>query len=577
MPANTFSSPIVGGDPGKQRHSYTDQSDSATPDNSSQHPQYRRVSQFSSPPINLRSSPRDSSPPTPAPSITNPRSRRPATQPASPSAKSDLFHYDGRRPSATETSYTLQTRGHTYRPSNLQYASSGGNDAAHVDTPPESAADQGRTKSLADGSESGDSNTAPSTVWDELDNMKSRIRRLELTGKLPPTSGAAVSNGSADRPHTATTTTTTISSSPNQHRKPSASSSETIGGPGGASIHPLLHSALARCKPLLNPALYSALKATASDALELAAMTGSSGLQGTAYTAASIMNGATVTDRQVRRRADNMCRSLTELCIVVCDGKSGPGSPAPRATSGSRYGSHGVAADEPPAIAYARQVRASLEPEGRSPSRALNRIEARRASRQSVSGASHSPREPGHEGRPQAPPQSEAPDRISSRPGTSLLRARSRKADDANQEDDDPTLHAPSRAMTEAGGGDQLRRQRRIERISREYTSQHPLPGGPQSSPLQQPSALRRANGSSDNDYGPAASPSLLMGRERKPSRLSEGLTPSKMATAPDEARSEERRQRLVSLGQYASGARRVSLLGRGGTERARTSGVGVE
>jgi len=390
---------------------------------------------------------------------------------------------------------------------------------------------------------------------------------------------------------------TTISSSPKQHRKPDTSPPETIGGSGGASIHPLLHSALTRCRTLLSPPLYNALKATASDALELAAMTGSSGPQGTVYTAASIVNGAAGTDRQVRRKADNMCRSLTELCIALCDGKSDPASPGLKATPLSRYESSG----DSPALSYARQaVRgASLEPEGRSPSRALQRIEARRVSLQglnngSSSSVNNSPREPRHEdtsNKPYTQPQQAetSANRFSSRPGTSLLRARSRKDSNAKanadeEEDDDPTLRAPSRAMTElagsgGGGGGRARagsQPRRTQRFSREYTSQHPLPDGPQSSPLQGvSSALRRTNGGGGmKEFAAGAErSSLLRGGERRASLLlSEGDMPGKGVGGAGEGRSEERRQRLVSLEQYA-GERRGSLLGRKG----RASGVAVE
>ncbi|KAJ0338705.1 hypothetical protein COL922a_005295 [Colletotrichum nupharicola] len=50
------------------------------------------------------------------------------------------------------------------------------------------------------------STTEPSTVWDELDDLKSRIHRLEMTGKLPKISGAVMSRTSDERPPTATNT-----------------------------------------------------------------------------------------------------------------------------------------------------------------------------------------------------------------------------------------------------------------------------------------------------------------------------------------------------------------------------------
>ena len=158
----------------------------------------------------------------------------------------------------------------------------------------------------------------------------------------PATSAAAVSSEINDRPRTATTAPTTIDSSP-KHEKPNSSEKKiehdpepepepasatieppleyVVGGPHAANIHPTLHSALAKAKPLLNGSLYRTLEATAADALQLAAMTGSAGPQGTALTAAAIINGVTVSDRHVRRKADTMCRNLTDLVLALCEGK----------------------------------------------------------------------------------------------------------------------------------------------------------------------------------------------------------------------------------------------------------------
>ncbi|TAQ91202.1 hypothetical protein B7494_g454 [Chlorociboria aeruginascens] len=175
----------------------------------------------------------------------------------------------------------------------------------------------------ADSTESSVSATAPSTVWDELEDLKSRIRKLELTGKLPPTSGAAISRASNERPPTATTTATTLSSSPKRARGNSISptDSSVLGHPHGET-HPLLHSALAKSKSLLSPEVYNALEATASDALAITAMMGTSGQPGPLSSTQSTAGGvSSVSDRQVRRKADSMCRSLTELCLALSEGK----------------------------------------------------------------------------------------------------------------------------------------------------------------------------------------------------------------------------------------------------------------
>jgi hypothetical protein len=178
-------------------------------------------------------------------------------------------------------------------------------------------------------SDSVESQTAD-TVWDELDDLKSRIKKLELTGKMPSTSSAAVSGGDGERPHTATTAPTTIDFSPKQkERKPTIDMDEPISAPAAAeaqpqnddgptATHSLLDAALAKAKPLLNGSLYRILEATASDALQLASISGAGNgrgsNQGNAASSAHF-------ERQIKRKADNMCRNLTDLCIALSEGK----------------------------------------------------------------------------------------------------------------------------------------------------------------------------------------------------------------------------------------------------------------
>lgn len=172
-----------------------------------------------------------------------------------------------------------------------------------------------------EGTESTASTTGPSTVWDELDDLKSRINRLELTGKLPSTSGAAMSRVSDERPYTANTTATNVSSSPKRN-----AGSATNGQQGEASTtisagqkeaHPLLHAALANSKTLLGPESYRALEAVATDSLNLLSLMGGPGQPGPISSGASTIGGPGVTDRQLRRKADSVCRSITELCLAL--------------------------------------------------------------------------------------------------------------------------------------------------------------------------------------------------------------------------------------------------------------------
>ncbi|EPS39550.1 hypothetical protein H072_6605 [Dactylellina haptotyla CBS 200.50] len=179
------------------------------------------------------------------------------------------------------------------------------------------------------------------TVWDELDELKMRIKRLELTGTLPPASslsgvGSGISNSSGDRPRTGTTAATTVSSSPrHQHQQindaaaapNAAANAQSTAAPNNANgppptIHPVLHAALAKSKTVLPEHVMKALDALANDTLNLAQAVGSTGQSTMSINAAlNSPEKQLVTDRQVRRKVDNVCRSLTELCVALADGR----------------------------------------------------------------------------------------------------------------------------------------------------------------------------------------------------------------------------------------------------------------
>ncbi|KAK7181239.1 hypothetical protein DPSP01_003328 [Paraphaeosphaeria sporulosa] len=367
-----------------------------------------------------------------------------------------------RRPSYPDALQTPpNNRNGPFKPSNLHFHSSSRDNATipHIDTPPEA-------RSRYDGTEVSGSSAAATSMWDELDELKSRMKKLEMGGKMPATSGAAIAQASAERPRTANTAATTVSSSPKQERKP-ASAESTVPLSTSKKIHPLLHDALAKVKSHAAPAVYRTLEATAQEALALAEMAGSGGPQGTFHSTSSILGGHALPDRQVRRKADHICRNLTELCIELSN-SSKPftfSSPALQRTSTaavSRRPSLQLNGDSP-------TIRKSIEPESdvhprSSPSRAMSRIEARRTS---VLGRREASQEP------PTPSQSQAPSRLDARldrTSTSLYRRHERTPGD----DDDPTLtlRAPSRAMTDF----RETRAAHKSRYSREYTSQEPMP-----------------------------------------------------------------------------------------------------
>jgi hypothetical protein len=479
-----------------------------------------------------------------------------------------------RRPSAPDA---LQgsSRPANYRPSRLNNSSTRDFDSVSNTGSP---LDQ-RHSSIADGAESVVSTSAQSTVWDELHELKSRIHKMELNDN-----SGTMSIGSGERPRTATTTVTTMSSSPRHPFKSGLSPSESvIGGPGAANMHPLLHQALARCKTLLNPALHRSLELAASDALEMVVLASSGGSQqGSMYSSASIVNGM-VMDRQLKRKADNVCRNLTDLCIALCAGKLDlPANSPPSQPNGARresLTSSSVVNHEVMNRIYSRH--ASLEPESLdvrpSPSRALNRVEARRASFMST-GAGSSSRDvdsptslTNAASTPASQPIAKLP-----RTGTSLLRTRRRAAQE--EDEDEPAIRAPSRASTEVGSSVRKRSYRlsgggllSSKVADREYTSQHPLPG---SSPLTPAAPLRRFNGASlktDSPRSPTTTSSLL--REGSRRFMERERAGDSDATQEDESTSRKLKRR--SLGVYSNSARSSLGLGKRDSLKGRSLAAG--
>jgi hypothetical protein len=424
--------------------------------------------------------PQDRSPPSPAPELQTPRTRPPELNTkASFSSRrdSDLSPRDflaqlgsRRRGSQPETLQTPPNRT-AYRPSNLGHYSQSRDDTR---TPALETAPR-EPSSHADGTESHGSTGPAVSVWDELDELKTRIRRIEMGGKIPATSGAIISQATAERPRTANTSATTVSSSPNQQRKANLSPPEsTVDAHTSSRTHPLLREALAKARQHTSPSVYRILDATVTEALTLAEMTGSAGPQGTLHSASSILGGANVSDRQVRRKADNMCRSLTELCIALCDTKSSISSPAIRNSTAtiSRRASVQINGDSP-------TVRPSIEPESNtiSPSRAMHRIEARRTSM--LYNGNGTPRESSQD----YDQERQYSSRLS-RAGTSHRNQRS-----VDDDDDDSSFRAPSRAMTDFRS---LRPDQKSRLAARQYASREQMPELQPPATLQSTASLRR-------------------------------------------------------------------------------------
>lgn len=457
-----------------------------------------------------------------------------------PSPESDPVAKRYRRLSISDE---VQSAPRTYKQSNLSYSTNGFYSSSPLTGRSDVVHGQESSPETphVEGTESTASLTAPSTVWDELDDLKSRIRKLELTGKLPSSSGAAMTNAAmanniGERPHTATTSATTISSSPKGGRLSTVSPDKSVVEVHG--VHPILRTALANAQPLVKPSIYRALEATASDALTLAAMTGAEGSQVGMRGPGSLIAGSTSTiDRQLRRKADSMCRGLTELCIALSEETQPTETVTAVVRPGSRDSTMSRHQRERSVEERVISRETSQEPEIRSGSRLLSRLEARRTSMMGLSnfnvvndGLRRSPEDIANP-IPAAPATTDRLDRRSSI-------VQSRRNHDG---EDDTTTRAPSRAMTEI-------RPSHRNRHSREYTPQHPLPSLHQRSPSMQSSLT-----ASKSYFTPAPSTPVVQPGHR---RYLDRSAPS----SADSARlAEARQQRLASLEQPASAGRQRS------------------
>ena len=374
-----------------------------------------------------------------------------------------------------------------------------------------------------DGTESTVSTTAPSTVWDELDDLKSRIRKIEATGNLPSTSNAAISTVYGDRPVTATTTITNTSTSPKRRLRAGASpEASTIQEHGNEELHPLLRSSLERTKNVISSALYKALEVISSDALELAMMTTAKNSHGVSTTQLN----ASMVDRQIRRKVDSLCRSLTELCISLAESKSDIELPS-RVLPASR-GQVNPLRQKSKDLRLSRAV--SEDPELRASSRVKSRLEARRTS---LLLGQRSPQD-----------SSPQPETLTPTQDRTLIASKfERTSSVVRRRDDDnesiASRRPASRAATEVGTFNPSVQTR----SSREYTSQHPLPSPAHPSPSVQSSMNTRKSYFTSNSTQSPKTPPAQLGSRRYQDRPTPPLTESARLA-------EARQRRIASLDQ---------------------------
>ncbi|KAL8787927.1 MAG: hypothetical protein Q9213_001954 [Squamulea squamosa] len=465
----------------------------------------------------------------------------------------------GRRQSITES--RSATRSRTYKPSTRSHISVSGN---HYDSSPIAQGTHLNQSIHPNDTESTTSTTAPSTVWDELDDLKSRIRKLELTGKLPSSSGAAIASVTNDRPRTATTTMTTASSSPKNNRPRNASpEASTVKGTDTSSLHPLLHSALAKAKPLIDSKAFTALERTASDALTLAALTSATKSIGRRT---SIQDPSRANDRQLRRKADSMCRSLTELCIALSEEKASPvaSTSKTRTTSNENPQENTIHASPPEDPV---RLRASSQDPDRPSSRIISRLEARRTSLLASNASPSTTAQTNNQMDSPSNQQTHTSTPAQTNPSTSRSSMlHRRRTADSNADTVTLSTHS-SRSLSRSR---QEQRPSLPTRISREYTSQHPLPTLTNSNHQQKRSPSILSSSLQKKSYFPYYGSSNTSSNINSPVTPLNNIQPGnrrylsserERQTTPGSAddsqrRAEERQQRIASLGQYSSGRR---------------------
>jgi hypothetical protein len=134
------------------------------------------------------------------------------------------------------------------------------------------------------------------SMWDELEGIKRRLRQLEL--------GQPSANG--DRPHTRGTTNS--SSSPQRSSPFPSHAGTSITSTSSPPSYPLLNAAINKVNAAgTSIDIAQAIEATAQEAIQLAFMTNHE------------PSAQPPSPRAVRRKVDGICRGLTEVCLALAD------------------------------------------------------------------------------------------------------------------------------------------------------------------------------------------------------------------------------------------------------------------
>lgn len=388
-----------------------------------------------------------------------------------------------RRTSARHQSTPSSYRRISLRPSELAYSTP---DAGNRTQSPYAAGTQRLHQ--AEGTESEVSTTAPSTVWDELTELKSRMKKLEHSTNYSRANGS--SRETQERPDTGNTHTTASTSWQSSHGDLLSNAITRITSQDLLESHSLLHSALRKAKGTVSSDVYRALESSASDALNLYALSRAVNINDPHNDAHSTANGQSSSSKRIMMKAESMCRSLTELCIALCDNTTrSPHEVRPSFRPSSRNHMSTNGHNSP--LSYLEERRRLSERverlTSRSPSRHRDPYDlctATTAQPRRLNSRTYSIIEGSNSTSTARPTLSRA--------ATTHTQAQSQYAmtESSSLEsspDRDPTLRAPSRARTmtdvTAGRSRAMTHSPRDLRISRDYTSRHPLPGTMPSTP----------------------------------------------------------------------------------------------
>lgn len=141
-----------------------------------------------------------------------------------------------------------------------------------------------------------------SSMWDELESIKRRLRNLEMNHSSPSINGSIAPG--TERPHTRGTATS--SSSPQRSSPFPSYAGTSLTSPSSPSTYPLLNAALTKLKSSQSSTeITHAIEITAQEAISLNLL------------AQDPMQSPS--PRMIRRKVDGICRGLTEICLALAD------------------------------------------------------------------------------------------------------------------------------------------------------------------------------------------------------------------------------------------------------------------